>query len=93
MFSALFHALFHAPFSFGLRSVLSRQSLSCLVLAWSAVASVNIQAQPVLTLDQALRLAQDRSRQLVAQDAAAAGWREMAVAAGQRPDPDRKSVV
>ena len=89
----MFTALFHAPFSFGLRSVLPRQSLSCLVLASSAVASVNIQAQPTLTLDQALRAAQDRSRQLVAQDAAAAGWREMAVSAGQRPDPTLKVGV
>ena len=89
----MFTALFHAPFSFGLRCVLSRLSLSCLVLAWSAVASFGIQAQPVLTLDQALRVAQDRSRQLVAQDAAAAGWREMAVSAGQRPDPTLKVGV
>jgi len=44
-------------------------------------------AQPTLTLDQALRLAQDRSRQLLAQDYAAASAREMAVAAGQLPDP------
>lgn len=44
-------------------------------------------AQPALTLDQALRLAQDRSRQLVAQDYAAAAAREMAVAAAQLPDP------
>jgi len=44
-------------------------------------------AQPVLTFDQALRLAQDRSRQLVAQDYAAASAREMAVAAAQLPDP------
>ena len=40
-----------------------------------------------LTLDQALTLAQERSRQLVAQDSAASGAREMAVAAGQLPDP------
>lgn len=40
-----------------------------------------------LTLDQALALAQERSRQLVAQDSAASGAREMAVAAGQLPDP------
>ena len=40
-----------------------------------------------LTLDEALRLAQERSRQLPAQDAAARSAREMAVAAGQRPDP------
>ena len=44
-------------------------------------------AQPVLTFDQALRLAQERSRQLVAQDYAAASAREMAVAAAQLPDP------
>ena len=93
MFTALFHALFHTPFSFGLRSVLPRQSLAFLTLAGSAVASFGIQAQPVLTLDQALRAAQDRSRQLVAQDAAAAGWREMAVSAGQRPDPTLKVGV
>ena len=40
-----------------------------------------------LTLDEALRLAQERSRQLPAQEAAARSAREMAVAAGQRPDP------
>jgi outer membrane protein TolC len=54
----------------------------CLALASSAV-----HAQPMLTFDQALRLAQDRSRQLVAQDYAAAAAREMAVAAAQLPDP------
>ena len=47
-------------------------------------------AQAALTLDQALRAAQDRSRQLPAQDAAAAASRELAVAAGQRPDPTLK---
>jgi outer membrane protein TolC len=40
-----------------------------------------------LTLDDALRLAQDRSRQLPAQDASAQAARQMAVASGQRPDP------
>ena len=44
-----------------------------------------------LTLDDALRLAQERSRQLPAQDAAAAAARDMAVAAGQRPDPVLKT--
>ena len=48
---------------------------------------------PVLTLEQALRAAQDRSRQLVAQDAAAAASREMAVAAGQLPDPTLKAGI
>lgn len=49
--------------------------------------SLGAHAQAGLTLDQALRAAQDRSQQLVAQDAAAAASRDMAVAAGQRPDP------
>ncbi|WP_235835283.1 TolC family protein [Piscinibacter terrae] len=46
-----------------------------------------------LTLDEALRLAQERSRQLSAQDAAANASRQMAVAAGQRPDPTLKVGV
>ena len=46
-----------------------------------------------LTLDDALRLAQARSRQLPAQDAAASAAREMAVAAGQRPDPTLKAGI
>ena len=44
-------------------------------------------ADTALSLDRALQLAQQRSLQIVAQDAAAAGARAMAVAAGQRPDP------
>jgi len=55
-----------------------------LVLAGHGLAA---QAEPTLSLDQALQLAQQRSLQVVAQDAAAAGARSMAVAAGQRPDP------
>ena len=47
-------------------------------------------AADTLTLDQALRLAQTRSRALVAQDATASAARDMAVAAGQRPDPTLK---
>ena len=82
--------MFHALSAFVLRSARPRQALACLVFAWSAVAGFTAQAQQVLTLDQALRLAQDRSRQLVAQDAAAAALREMAVSAGQRPDPTLK---
>ena len=46
-----------------------------------------------LTLDDALRLAQDRSRQLPAQDAAAAAARQMSIAAGQRPDPTLKAGI
>ena len=46
-----------------------------------------------LTLDDALRLAQERSRQLPAQEASAVAAREMAVAAGQRPDPTLKAGI
>lgn len=47
-------------------------------------------ATDLLTLDHALLLAQNRSRVLVAQDATASAARDMAVAAGQRPDPTLK---
>ena len=46
--------------------------------------------QPVLTLPEAQRLATERSRQIAAQDSATAASREMAVAAGQLPDPTLK---
>jgi len=51
------------------------------------------QSPPALGLDQALRLAQDRSHQLPARDAAAAAARDMAVVAGQRPDPVLKASL
>lgn len=51
------------------------------------------QADDALTLDQALQLAQQRSLQLLAQDAAALGAREMARAAGQLPDPSLRVSV
>lgn len=51
--------------------------IALLPCAWS---------QP-LTLPEAQRLAAQRSQQLVASDAAAAATRELAVAAGQLPDP------
>ncbi|HEY9064891.1 MAG TPA: TolC family protein [Burkholderiaceae bacterium] len=54
--------------------------------------ALQVQSAP-LTLDDALRLAQERSRQLPAQDASAAAAREMAVAAGQRPDPTLKAGI
>jgi len=63
-----------------------------IALCLTCIGSV-VYAQPVLTFDQALRLAQDRSRQLVAQDYAAAGAREMAVAAAQLPDPTLRAGV
>ena len=45
------------------------------------------QAQATLTLDDAQRVAVERSRQIAAQDAAIAASREMAVAARRLPDP------
>ena len=67
--------------------------LARLAVLCATFASVNSQAQQALTLDQALRAAQDRSRQLVAQDFAASASREMAIAAGQRPDPTLKAGI
>ena len=58
--------------------------------AWLAIGALQAHAAP-LTLDDALRQAQERSRRLPAQDAAAAAARDMAVAAGQRPDPVLKT--
>ena len=52
-------------------------------LHWQIVAAADL----ALTLPEAQRLAVARSRQLVAQDAAVTAAREMAVAAGQLPDP------
>lgn len=46
-----------------------------------------------LSLELALRMAQDRSRQLVAQAAAVAASRDLAIAAGQRPDPTLKAGI
>lgn len=58
-----------------------------------ALTAFGAQADNVLDFDQALRLAQERSRQLMAQDAAATAAREMAVAAGQLPDPTFKAGI
>lgn len=69
------------------------QHLACLAVLCSAFASADAHAQQVLTLDQALRAAQGRSLQLVAQDAAASASRAKAVAAGQLPDPTLKAGI
>lgn len=61
------------------------------LLLCAAALGLTAHAQQPLTLDQALRLAEERSRQLPAQDAAVAAAREMSVAAGQRPDPTLKT--
>ncbi|MGQ0580033.1 MAG: TolC family protein [Betaproteobacteria bacterium] len=54
------------------------------VLAFSGAVSA---AEAPLTLAEAQRRAVERSRQISAQDAAVSGSREMAIAAGQLPDP------
>ena len=64
-----------------------------LALFNAAAIGLSAHAQQPLTLDEALRLAQDRSRQLPAQDSAAAAAREMALAAGQLPDPVLKAGI
>jgi outer membrane protein TolC len=58
-----------------------------------ATATLPALAADPLTLEDALRLAQERSRQLTAQEAAATASRHLAVAAGQRPDPILKAGV
>lgn len=64
--------------SFPLRRLLAATLFFLALPGWS---------QQRLTLAEALRLATSRSQQLVAADAAAASANEMAVAAGQLPDP------
>ena len=64
--------------------------LSVGIAAALAMGTSAAHAADALTLDQALHLAQNRSRALVAQDATASAARDMAVAAGQRPDPTLK---
>ncbi len=67
------------------------RKLTLLVIGVSSILpTLDAHAQRALTLDQALRAAQERSQRLVAQDAAAAASRDMAVAAGQFPDPTLK---
>ncbi len=61
-----------------------RRSLALALCTVAFAAGAN--AEP-LSLDEVLRLSEQRSRQLSAQDNAAQAAREMAVAAGQRPDP------
>lgn len=45
------------------------------------------QSAATLTLDEALRIAEQRSQQLIAQNAAATAARERGIAAGRAPDP------
>ena len=85
--------MFSAPSQRLPRQPLAHRRLACLAVLCAALASVNSHAQQTLTLDQALRAAQNRSRQLAAQDSAASASREMAIAAGQLPDPTLKAGI
>lgn len=69
-----------------------RSCMLCMFLAMLAVGAASAAEAP-LTLAEAQRRAVERSRQLAAQDAAVLASREMAVAAGQRPDPVLKFGV
>lgn len=64
-----------------------RYIATVLAMALLPVSLQAIAAEAPLTLAEAQRHAVERSRQLVAQDAAVDASREMAVAAGQLPDP------
>lgn len=64
--------------------------LFCFIVAAPAVSA---HAQVPLTLAEAQRRAVERSRQLAAQDASVRSSREMAVAAGQLPDPVLKAGI
>jgi len=78
-------------------AVRSRRSLGAAVCRFVLAAALGLGAlhahSAPLTLDEALRLAQERSRQLPAQDASAQAARQMATAAGQRPDPILKAGI
>ena len=66
--------------------------LAAVVILGMAIGPLSFAADS-LTLEDALRIAAGRSRQLVAQDALASAAREQAVAAGQLPDPVLKLGV
>ncbi len=71
----------------------SRRRWAATLALCAAAAGLNAHAQQLLTLDDALRLAQGRSLQLPAQDSAAAAAREMSIAARQLPDPTLKAGI
>jgi outer membrane protein TolC len=71
-----------------LSSIYGSRPLIATALLLVATAPLRAQdASASLTLDEALRLAAEGSQQLVAQEAAAAAARDLAVAAGEGPDP------
>lgn len=85
-------AVFRSPFKF--HKLFRRAFRLTVGLLLGASLALRAQAQEGLVgFEQALQLAQERSQQLVAQEQAASAARDMAVAAGQRPDPTLKVGV
>lgn len=74
-------AVLHSRFNL---RMLSRLASGLLI---GACLALQAQAQEGLGLERALQLAQERSPQGIAQERAISAARDMAVAAGQRPDP------
>jgi len=85
--------MFLASFHPGSRRTRAGRRLATLAALCLAFVGLGSHAQAALTLDQALRIAQDRSRQLAAHESAATAARELAVAAGQLPDPTLKAGI
>lgn len=84
--------MFH-PILRGARSRATLPAACALLLSFalsSGIAFAQSAPPGTLSLESALKLAQTRSSLLVAQDSAAAASREMAVSAGQLPDPTLK---
>jgi outer membrane protein TolC len=67
--------------------IAARFALTAILVGIAVFSATSAWAQAPLTLPEAQRRAVERSRQLVAQDSAVTASREMAVAAGQLPDP------
>lgn len=68
-------------------------SMGAALLSLAAISQGAIAAPPLLTLGEAQQQAVARSYQLTAQDQASTAAREMAVAAGQLPDPVLKAGI
>ena len=72
-------------------ALISRRSFALGALALLYCSASFAQEANSLTLDDALRIAEERSQELVADDATATAAREMAVEADQAPDPVLKA--
>jgi outer membrane protein TolC len=87
----------------GVRGFRARFSRSSSNAGWTGIVAVALtafvalpafaQAQQTLTLNEALRIAVERSRQIAARDSSIVALKEMGAAAGQLPDPVLKLGV